>query len=233
MHNRQSMDNLDLNEQYRKINKEIFSNKLPENIPVKWNHSKTAMGKTRIRIPRNGLPEMSIAISRFFICSSKEYTETLIHEMIHVFMVENGEYHKDNRIHGSLFRKYMDQINKDFPQYTISVKENKQIPVDPSKIKKRHGYLILFNGKQYFNLYNNNIDEKMRKRIIRSLKRGFNIGNGKIYFFYGKYEEIASAPVRRTFKTLTGKIQYLRDSESMESLIEKIKKDSPHYYCIS
>ncbi len=228
MHNLEQMNKLDLDEHYKLLNEEIFSNQLPEKIPLKWNHSKTSMGKTRIKMTRLGALEMSISISKFFICSEKEYVETLIHEMIHVLMVVLGEFRKDNRIHGPLFRMHMARINKDFPHYSISIKEIKQLPIDISKMKIRDGFFLSFKGKQYFNIYYETIDEKMKKKIVRSLKRGFNITDGKIYFFTGKYEELATAPVRRSIRTLTGKIQYLRDSKSMESLFDKIQKDFPN-----
>lgn len=228
MHNLQIMINLNLTKQYSEINSEIFSNKLPSDIPVKWNHSKTALGKTQIRSPRFGKPEISISISKFFICSKKEYTETLIHEMIHVLMVINGEYHKDTRIHGALFQANMNRINRDFPHYKISIREKKQLPVDISKIKNMNGFFLITEEKQYFNLYCKEIDKSMQKQIIKALKRGFKIRTGAIYFFSGKYEELASAPVRRSAKTLTGKIQYLHNNKTMESLFDKIKKDFPY-----
>lgn len=228
MHNLLKMHTLNLEHKYKILNDEIFNNSLPENLPVKWNHSKTSLGKTRIKITSLGSHEMSISISKFFICSEKEYMETLIHEMIHVFMVVSGEFRKDNRVHGPLFRRHMDQINRDFPHYRISIKEKKQLAIEMSRLKSRDGFLLIFQDKHYFNLYFKSIDENLKKKIIRSLKRGFNIRDGSIYFFTGIYAELATAPVRRSLKTLTGKIQYLRNNESMESLFDKIKKDFPH-----
>lgn len=233
MHILEQMNKLDLDEHYKLLNEEIFSNQLPEKLPIKWNHSKTSMGKTRIKMTHLGAHEMSISISKFFICSEKEYVETLIHEMIHVFMVILGEFRKDNRVHGPLFRKHMDHINKNFPHYRISIKEKKRLPIDISKMKIRDGFFLISQGKQYFNIYYESIDEKMKNKIIRALKRSFNITDGTIYFFTGRYEELATAPVRRSMRTLTGKIQYLRDVKSMESLFDKIQKNSPDAHPIN
>ena len=220
------MSELNLLNEYKKINQLIFQNKLPDTIPVSWNHSRTALGKTRIKFVPGKDPLFAIHISNFFLCSDLEYIETLIHEMIHVLIAINGEYKKDKLIHGPIFKKYMNRINHDFPQYSISIKENRPLKIDQSKIRMQNGFYIIVGDKHYFNLYTKNIYPVDRDKIIRALCRNFRITQGEIHFFRGQYKLLATASVRRKVKTLTGKLQYLHNKSDMESLFQLIKKDS-------
>lgn len=227
------MSDLNLKNEYEMLNNLIFNNQLPEDMPVKWNHSKTCLGKTRIKYSSNIGFSFKITISNFFLCSDKEYIETLIHEMIHVHMAVNGDFRKDNRVHGPLFKKYMHDINIQFPQYNIKIKENKKLHVDESRILIQNGFfLITEDNKKYFNLYKHELDQKIIKRVIMSLSSIFRIKNGNVYIFRGKYPELASAPVRKNLKTLSGKLQYLHNKEDMEELYIKIIKEFPQKYSI-
>lgn len=224
----------DLQAEYTRLNQLIFGGKLPENITLKWNHSKTCLGKTKIEgLSFKGKLNFHIYISKFFICSEKEYIETLIHEMIHVLMAVKGEFKNDKRVHGPLFRQYMNQINNQFPQYTIKIKEDKKLEIDHSRIKIQNGFfLVTEHDKKYFNLYKDELNHKIVKKVLRVLKSGFRIKKGELYTFKGKYSELATAPIRKNMNTLTGKLQYLHNKEEMENLLRKIKNDSLNVYSL-
>jgi hypothetical protein len=147
------MTQLNLRIEYDKLNHLIFHNQLPKDISLKWNYSKTCLGKTRIQHKGNGVYDFQISISRFYVCSDKEYVETLIHEMIHVFMVINGEFRKDKRVHGPLFKKYMNDINHQFPQYTIKVKENNKVEIDASRIALQNGFFLITGNNKKYSIY--------------------------------------------------------------------------------
>ncbi len=224
---------LNIINEYRRLNKEIFRDQLPENIILKWNNSKTCLGKTKIQMTGEGDYSFTIYISRFFICTDKEYIETLIHEMIHVLMAAKGEFKMDKRVHGPQFCCYMNSINRQFPQYNIKVKEDKKLEIDQSKVALQHGFfLVLDDNRKYFNLYNKRIDEKMIKTIISHLTSAFRKSNGELYTFHGRYPEIATAPVRKTLKTVSCKLQFLQDNMEMEILHNKIRNDSHNCYQI-
>ncbi|MBB6478959.1 SprT-like domain-containing protein [Spirochaeta isovalerica] len=216
------MSSMDLSKEYSILNRKIFDNSLPETIPVKWNNSRTNLGKTRISLNRDGTYDFAITISRFFLCSDKQYTETLIHEMIHVYMAVSGEFRKDGKIHGPLFKKHMNRINRDFPQFQITIKEEGRVNVDISKIPHQNGFLLCTGDRIFFNLLNKDIDESIRKQVIRQIPLAYRIKQGDLYFFQGRYSQLATVPVRRNVKTFIGKLQYLRDRDSMESLRDSI-----------
>ncbi|MBN2658855.1 MAG: SprT-like domain-containing protein [Spirochaetales bacterium] len=223
------MDSLNLSEQYDKLNKMIFNGLLPGGIQIKWNHSRTNLGKTRISMKSDGTSDFRITISRFFLCTEKQYIETLIHEMIHVLMVVSGEFRKDGRVHGPLFRHHMDRINREFPQYRITIKEDGPVDVDYGKIRLQRGFLLCSGDKIYFNLLNRDIQDKDRRQVVRRIPGAYKISEGDLYFFEGRFAELATAPVRRNINTFIGKLQYLKDREAMERLRDNII-ENPHIY---
>ena len=223
------MIQLDLQKQYNLLNKSIFNNTLPSSIPVKWNHSRTSMGKTRIKGNLDGSPEISITISRFFLCTQNEYIEPLIHEMIHVYMAVHGEFKKDGRVHGPLFRSHMNRINREFPQYRISIKENGPLKIDRSRIKTQNGFLLCMDKNIHFNLFCREIDNTLQNHIIKHIPGLHKIRSGDIIFFTGQYEEFATAPIRQNKKTLTHKLQYFKDKKRMRN-IKKIILENEHIH---
>ena len=176
--------------------------------------------------------DFKITISKFFLCTEREYIETLIHEMIHVLMAVKGEFRKDKRVHGPLFRKYMEEINKNFPEYSITVKEQRQLPVNKTRMAMQNGFLLIFDNKVYFNLYKDRIDKNRHGGILRKLVFHYGIQRGEIYFFQGKYTTLATAPVRQNLKTLTGKIQFLHNEKEMIKLRNNIRENHLYYYSI-
>lgn len=227
------MSKPNLKEQYAYLNKLIFENSLPELIPIRWNHSKTSMGKTHISMSSSGEMTFKISISRFFLCTEHQYIETLIHEMIHVLMASKGEFKVDSRVHGPRFKEHMSRINRDFPQYRITVKEERQIPVDEKRIALQNGYLASFDNKIYFNLYSKDLDRKMQHTIVNRLPALYGISKGDIYFFQGRYSQLSTAPVRRNVKTLIGKIQFLRDNNEMMKIMSHVEENHSAHYSIS
>ncbi len=58
---------IDLNNEYKRFNKLIFNNQLPENVAVKWNNAKTFLGKTNIYYSNNReYLKSNIKISTFY-----------------------------------------------------------------------------------------------------------------------------------------------------------------------
>jgi len=227
------MAQLDLTAEYDKLNKLIFQNRLPDGITIKWNHSKKCLGKTKITQSHNKAISFHISISKFFLCTDMEYIETLIHEMIHVQMAIEGNFRKGIRPHGSLFRKYMDQINNQFPQYSIKIREDEKVEIDKSRIALQKGFLLVTdNNKKYFNLYRNEINDRELKLIINHLSSAGHNTTGNLYVFQGKYQELATAPVRNNLKTLVERLQYFHNEEEMENLLELIRKGQHDLYRI-
>lgn len=112
---------------YIEFNELIFDRKLPE-IPVYINKSRTMMGVLRYEKRRNWLGKIEyknfrIYISSYYDLPEKEIEDTLIHEMIHLFI--NYNRIKDSSSHGPVFRRMMLDINKKFGRkITVSHKSD-------------------------------------------------------------------------------------------------------------
>ena len=100
---------------FRQFNAEIFGNKLPE-IPIMLSKSKGKLGTItkRTKIDEKKTPQdfYQIRISIYYNRTEKEYQDTLIHEMIHYYIMWNKI--KDTSPHGEVFRKMMTNINEKF-----------------------------------------------------------------------------------------------------------------------
>ena len=117
-----------ITEKFDYYNKLCFDGKL-QRPPIKLNTRKAKMGITRFVIESDGVDNYSfvdiiIEISVRQDLPEEEYIDTLIHEMIHYYILSNKLV--DDSPHGSLFRAKMDEI---ISKYGIRV----TISFDPSE----------------------------------------------------------------------------------------------------
>jgi len=124
----------------------VFSSCLPP-IPVKLTRARSFLGKVQYKKKRNvfgkvsGNTDFLMRISVMFDLSEKEQEDVILHEMIHYFIAFKGL--KDTSSHGKLFRKYMEQINRDFGR-NITVR-HKTLPgtVNPKTMEVRPHYICI------------------------------------------------------------------------------------------
>jgi hypothetical protein len=95
-----------LKEAFEKYNKEYFKDKLREPEFI-ISHEKNALG--RCCYPRDG-KGYRIKISDYYVRPQKDIDNTLIHEMIHLYIRQ--QHIKDNRAHGYKFQEMAWEINK-------------------------------------------------------------------------------------------------------------------------
>lgn len=102
-----------LEESYRKFNQECFAWTLPV-VPLHISRSRRMLGCLRFVRGRCGGHEtyrdFSIHISNRLDMPRNVVEDTLIHEMIHLYIVYNGL--KDSSAHGPVFRAMMAEINR-------------------------------------------------------------------------------------------------------------------------
>lgn len=105
------MDNYRLLRNYQEFNKTYFNNELPD-IPVKFAKLKkvagVAKGTTNNYTGKTN-PDI-IKITNFFNLSEQEIKETLLHEMIHVWEMNNNIQLKGRNHHGKEFRAKAQEI---------------------------------------------------------------------------------------------------------------------------
>lgn len=102
-----------LSRKYREFNDLCFGGTLPE-VPLRISRSRRTLGCLKYRRSRrlfgkDRLTDFSIWISNCLDLSQDVIEDTLIHEMIHLYIHSNGL--RDTSAHGELFRKWMRRIN--------------------------------------------------------------------------------------------------------------------------
>ena len=113
-----------LEERFDSVNESCFEGALPR-IPIKLSRARTFVGRLQYKPVRNwrgrvvGGENFIIRISTKFDLPEAEIEDTLIHEMIHYWIVLNGL--RDSSTHGRLFRAKMKEINELYGRHlTIS-----------------------------------------------------------------------------------------------------------------
>jgi hypothetical protein len=90
-----------------------------------------------------------IGISNFYKMGRKEYLSVLAHEMIHLWMEQNGIHERDP--HGPKFLAKVAELNAKFPEYNIKKSENAgEYNVSGGK-PKEYGSVI-FNNSGVFSI---------------------------------------------------------------------------------
>ena len=176
-------------DRFDEFNRLCFEGKLPQ-VPTRISNARTYLGVCRYRKRRRlfGGYEMygfSISISARFDLPEAEIEDTIIHEMIHYYIWQNGI--KDTSAHGQEFRRIMEEINRTYGRHiTVSHRGNPQLreqAVD-SRPKPHVVALITFHdGRTGVKVLPN-----IRKNVLR-YRRGV-MASGRIskIEFYGTSE---------------------------------------------
>lgn len=158
----------DLYENFNFLNKLLFDNKVKP-VPLKWFKSKTKVGI----MVHTGYEIEYVGISTFYKMTKKQFLETLAHEMIHVYMLQQKI--NDNGDHGREFQKILNSINQKHPEYNIKPTENADFFSVNSTKKKLTGVLLFIaDGNDYTAIFTNNEivnDESIINKFIDDLKK--------------------------------------------------------------
>jgi hypothetical protein len=111
-------DEIDLQDEYNKLNGLIFGGKLKP-VEMIWNTKKSAHGTVKAQRNRitGEITIKSLGMSKFLDVSYKVFKNTLAHEMIHVFLLQQGI----NDGHGYRFKSEMSRINSLGLGFNVSV----------------------------------------------------------------------------------------------------------------
>lgn len=114
-------------------------------------HRKYITSKTRLRMADgvNGrFYDRIILYRKSQDMSVREVDETLVHEMIHQYIIQNGIH--DTSAHGRAFRDYMRRVNAAFPgELNITVRG--KMPVTEGPGSKTHQLIVvsMYDGTSY------------------------------------------------------------------------------------
>lgn len=132
----ENFETFDLQKDFDYLNELMFGNRV-QPVLLKWFKSKNKLGL----LSHIDKQVTKLEISNFYDISRKQYMETLAHEMIHAYMVQNGIFEKD--AHGPKFMRILNDLNTRFPEYNIKKTENaSEFAVNATKSKKSIGVLL-------------------------------------------------------------------------------------------
>lgn len=111
------------------FNEQCFGGSLP--VPVlKISNARTMLGSLRYRkerrlLGRTRFSDFTLSISAFYDLPQEEVDDTILHEMIHLFIISRNM--KDDSAHGTLFREMMKELNSWFGRH-ITVSHRGRLP---------------------------------------------------------------------------------------------------------
>lgn len=175
---------------FRQFNADYFGDELP--VPrIALSKARTRLGTMSCRRVRKLLrwtyTDFTIRISTYYECSEREFQETLLHEMIHLYIA----YHNitDTSSHGKEFRQIMQRLNSEHGWHitvSTSMHKHKLTPVQ-RKITVANYFLVLAieldDGGRMFTVVN----KKAIRKVYDALRNCRNIVKHRWYVSLDPY----------------------------------------------
>ncbi len=130
---------------FRQFNADYFDDGLP--VPrLALSKARTRLGTMSCKCRRGMLlykySDFTIRVSTYYDCTEREYQETLLHEMIHYYIIYNRIH--DTSSHGPAFRRIMQQLNSKYGwNITVSSSMRGHKLSDPQSARKVCTYVVL------------------------------------------------------------------------------------------
>lgn len=137
---------LDLQADFDMLNKLMFDNSL-KRVPLRIMNTKNVVGLMSYDKTSGERKVKDIGISNFFKMERQEYLNVLAHEMIHLWMEQNGIYERDP--HGRKFLAKVAELNAKFPEFNIKKSENAGDYNVSSEKNKEYGVVIFDEAGVY------------------------------------------------------------------------------------
>jgi len=149
---------------FDKFNKSYFNNSLIRNFPCKVSSSRKMGGYIRVT---KSLRILAFNISKHYFFDTKDFEDIILHEMIHVYIVQN--HLEDDSMHGHIFCKISKEINSKYNRNILKTLPREiQMHKDNRKIK----IVVLNVGIMLFS----NIDFKEIFSVIGNSKHFCKVG---------------------------------------------------------
>lgn len=208
------VDKAYLEDKFREYNAEIFGSSL-EPVEIRLSKAKSFLGKLQYRYVRNifgkitGLKDVVIRINTRYELSEEELQDTLIHEMIHWYIISHGI--KDTSTHGKYFRSMMADINSRFGRHvTVSHRKKDGVLVESEQTIRENIFCVsrLKDGRTGLTV----VSQSSYAPIRRSLRRLYPITSMTWYKSSDPY--FSRFPRSRTPKV------YLVDPTELEAALQ-------------
>lgn len=130
---------------FRQFNTDYFGGELP--MPrIVLSKARTRLGtmacKCTRRLLKRVYSDFVIRISTYYECTEREFQETLLHEMIHYYIIYKRI--PDTSSHGKVFREIMHQLNSKYGWHiTITSSMRGRKVADESGRSRRSAFLVL------------------------------------------------------------------------------------------
>lgn len=158
----------DIQADYDMLNGKLFDGKL-QKVPLRWMRTKYKLGV----MAYNEKGEIEyVGISNLYDLTRQQYLNVLAHEMIHVYMEQQGILEKDP--HGRKFMSILDDLNAKNPDFQIAKSENAaDFKVSDTGPAKTYGVVIIDeDGQQSLVAVQPSVltDENMLDEFIKGIK---------------------------------------------------------------
>lgn len=195
-------ENIDLKKEFDEINTRMFDGKVKP-VTLRWMNSKNTIGLTSYTDDRKDIRD--VAISNYFKMTLQDFRNVLAHEMIHVYLEQQGIYEKDP--HGPRFTRMRTDLNKRFPEYNI-VKTENAADFEPSQHARVKQYgaavisekgdtvhsLVVFPAELVNNQAEvNNFKDYMQKNVLFRLRQP-----AKVVLCKSSYPDLAKFKIKKS-----------------------------------
>lgn len=206
-----------MSKNFDRFNKMFFANSL--NKPLfKVSTTKRCIGQCiRQRMYFTKEIYYTIRISNKFNVSEKNLCETLIHEMIHLYMWQQDLH--DNGEHGKIFQMIMNNINNDQKDYHISITVN-PITLDVTDSIKD----LAKESEKIICLFKNKYGELGIMRIAKNMENEYKVGLPKIGLDIVDMRKTRH-PIYNTLVTCRNKVKYQKITDfNLEIYLDEDEK---------
>lgn len=199
LHEQQNKFNLQ--QKFNEYNKLFFDGKIKIPVSLSWSSSmRRKLGVVKYNRGPNGLQNVQIILSSFFDMDEQMFKDTLVHEMIHCFLLQKGIY----VAHGEEFLRKADEINKKFGTNIDVVNEEPEIKINKNVTNKIENIILLKrkNGELIIAVLANKVLQSII--LIDWQKFANDIGNVENIILC----KVSADKVWRFKKSISGKIKF-------------------------
>ncbi len=136
-------DVYDLRTEFNRLNNKLFDGQI-EPVTLKWSNKRQALGS--VVVTNKQVKELQI--SNFYSMTREQFENTLVHEMIHVRLVQTGDHFKQRGgAHGSMFKAWATKMNSHGYKITEYDEDPASLKLsDTSELKKPVFALMILEG---------------------------------------------------------------------------------------
>lgn len=166
-----NLKNFNLEKSYSKLNKSLFSGKLP-NVELRWTQSKKELGVVKWDEKSKKIDHLGISTHYQYVES--ELLSVLAHEMIHIWQIQNGK--TDG--HGKEFEKKMIEINKKskFGIHVLPKQPMEHMKMTNPDLTKDYGFVIIRKGKTDYEIATYDPKKTDYKNLLTIVKQNLKKG---------------------------------------------------------